>query len=115
MACCSEVSIQPLSTFAAVFTTPCSTTPGKGDAERALVVEIRRDLAGRLGDGLRGGGLRGVQPEPVADQHAAAQVDDAALDAGAADVDTEAPFWLRLPRRAPRRLSLIPLPDVIDG
>jgi cation diffusion facilitator CzcD-associated flavoprotein CzcO len=29
MAFCRDVSIQPLSTFAAVFTTPCRTTPGK--------------------------------------------------------------------------------------
>jgi hypothetical protein len=67
---------------------------GKGDAERALIVEIRGDLAGRFGHRLRCRGLRGVQPEPVTDQDAAAKVDHTALDPGAADVDAESRLWL---------------------
>ena len=62
---------------------------GVGDPERAGPPEFVDDGGDRLGDRRRRGGLRCQQLEPVADQLAGVQVDDAALDPAATDVDAE--------------------------
>jgi hypothetical protein len=73
--------IQPLSTLV-------------GHADPVFPAELAHHGGDCLADGLRRGGLRGGELEALSDQQAGVQIDDAALDAAAADVDTE-PFALR--------------------
>jgi len=82
------VPIQALSTLAAVRTMPLVTTR-IGHTQRAGPAELVDDVCDRLGNCRRGGWLRCKQLETVADQLPGIEVDDSALDAAAADVDSE--------------------------
>ena len=55
----------------------------EGDADGHVLgdVEALDDAAADLGDGLGGGGLRGRDADPLADELAGVEVDEGALDA----------------------------------
>ncbi len=68
---------------------PVDDHAGVGDAQRTGPVEVSDHVGDGFGDGLRCGGLRGEQLEALTDEFAGVEIDDAALDPAAADVDTE--------------------------
>src|SRR6185295_16407995 len=68
---------------------PVGHDAGVGDAELVGPPEFPDDVGDGLGDGVGSGRLRGFELEALADQLPGIEVDDAALDAAAADVNAE--------------------------
>jgi hypothetical protein len=68
---------------------PVGHDTGIGHPEWAGPAERVDDFGDGLGDRCGSGRLRGQQFDPVTDQLSGVQVNDCALDAAAADVDSE--------------------------
>ena len=69
---------------------PVDDRSGQGHAHRDVVahLELFEELAAHLGNGRRSGLLGSVDADALTDERARGQVDQGALDARSADVDT---------------------------